>query len=224
MTMVQPAAVAMRAAVSLVTMPPVPHCVPAEVVSAASCVMSSTTGMRRAEGSRCVWGRGGAAAGEWGQAAQCVLQNGWARQNPKCSPCRPALRTRAREPKQPLHAPAPLSRKPRAPPKPDLGVCGVQAVHVGGEEQVVGLHQGGHLRGGGREAGRWVEGAHAWSDGNAGAWAVGAMRQLAYTAGKHPRSGEQRQPRRSPSSSPTRAERVSLSPKRSSCTATVSCG
>lgn len=57
MTMVVPAAVAMRAAVSLVTMPPVPHCVPLLDVSAVSRVMSSTTWMGVALGS--IWGRGG---------------------------------------------------------------------------------------------------------------------------------------------------------------------
>lgn len=50
-TIVVPAAVAIRAAVSFVTIPPVPHCVPAVVVSATSLVMSSTTWMGRAVGS-----------------------------------------------------------------------------------------------------------------------------------------------------------------------------
>lgn len=50
MTMVVPAAVAMRAAVSFVTMPPVPHCVPVVLVSAVSRVMSSTTWMGLASG------------------------------------------------------------------------------------------------------------------------------------------------------------------------------
>jgi hypothetical protein len=43
--------------VSLVTMPPVPHCVPLLDVSAVSRVMSSTTWMGVALGS--IWGRGG---------------------------------------------------------------------------------------------------------------------------------------------------------------------
>eukprot|EP00882_Tetradesmus_deserticola_P027159 GHRQ01030031.1.p1 GENE.GHRQ01030031.1~~GHRQ01030031.1.p1 ORF type:complete len:118 (+),score=38.23 GHRQ01030031.1:75-428(+) len=49
----QPAAVAMRAAVSLVTMPPVPHCVPVVLVSAVSEEMSSTSWMGVAVGSIC---------------------------------------------------------------------------------------------------------------------------------------------------------------------------
>ena len=51
MTIVVPAAVAMRAAVSFVTMPPVPHCVPAVVVSAVSRERSSTTRIGVAVGS-----------------------------------------------------------------------------------------------------------------------------------------------------------------------------
>jgi hypothetical protein len=43
MTMVQPAAVAMRPAVSLVAIPPVPHCVPRVDVSAVRREMSSTS-------------------------------------------------------------------------------------------------------------------------------------------------------------------------------------
>jgi hypothetical protein len=42
MTMRQPAAVAMRPAVSLVAMPPVPHCVPAVLVSACRLARSCT--------------------------------------------------------------------------------------------------------------------------------------------------------------------------------------
>ncbi len=42
-TMVVPAAVAMRPAVSLVAMPPVPHCVPALPVSAVRRLMSCTS-------------------------------------------------------------------------------------------------------------------------------------------------------------------------------------
>jgi hypothetical protein len=49
----QPAAVAMRAAVSLVTMPPVPHCVPVVLVSAVREEMSSTSWMGVAVGSSC---------------------------------------------------------------------------------------------------------------------------------------------------------------------------
>ena len=40
--MVVPAAMAMRAAVSFVAMPPVPHCVPCVLVSACSFTMSCT--------------------------------------------------------------------------------------------------------------------------------------------------------------------------------------
>jgi hypothetical protein len=54
-TIVVPAAVAIRAAVSLVTMPPVPHCVPVVVVSAVRRVMSSTTWMGVAVGSIWFW-------------------------------------------------------------------------------------------------------------------------------------------------------------------------
>ena len=51
MTIVVPAAVAMRAAVSLVAMPPVPHCVPPLLVSAVREAMSSTTWIGTAAGS-----------------------------------------------------------------------------------------------------------------------------------------------------------------------------
>ncbi len=56
MTMLQPAAVAMRAAVSLVTMPPVPHCVPVVLVSAVRALMSCTSWMGVASGFTCAWG------------------------------------------------------------------------------------------------------------------------------------------------------------------------
>jgi hypothetical protein len=55
MTMQQPPAVAMRAAVSFVTIPPVPHWVPLVLVSAVREEMSCTSWMGVAVGSSCRW-------------------------------------------------------------------------------------------------------------------------------------------------------------------------
>lgn len=144
-TMRQPAAVAMRAAVSLVAMPPVPHCVPRVVVSTCGGAGRGGTVRLGLAASRGSLPRLAAAKHAAARSRQAAQQQGGSQQGP---------RHRGRRGNNRHHSPAPahvqLGQVWHLVDGLRLGVgagVGCEEVgHVGQQEEPLGLHQGGHLR------------------------------------------------------------------------------